>query len=538
MTADVNVSENVSTSETEDKGGLDMSSYEDLPTPAADCNGVKDGNGNAEDDPDASYVFVAGNDTVPDEPADSADLNGKYEPVYNVVSDDNDIENEAAESEVDHVIEDVKAAAVEGDASSPLNIVVTSNDGKEGDDDAVEVSNGTVPIVGPEALDDQREVEEGNVNLDSPGGLKGTQDLSEAVEPEPEFLQVKFGDAKAGKENSMESIVSKESQVKTSTDVAESEPNQSGNVELTISADVAESELNQSGVLEVERSSQLEPNQSGNIVVTNSDDVAELEPNQSVSVEVTSGADVAESEPNQSSIAKTRLNVASQDTSQQNSSLKEIETLISCNAEIGRNEAPTSLDTENGKSSPCTRDNDTIGYPTNEITETVVQLKSEAVHGHITCDNGEYLPTDHQESVSQTIANDFAHASQTTTEGNKPSEVVRMIVHHNVAVEKINDDMRTETLVEKLDVNSSENVGSCSIGDREVVIEPGRSHLVTDTEPSCPFNDAETEVETDSTAIESREKVSTFSSDEVDKEIEVSLGAAKCVGSNSVSVER
>lgn len=674
MTADLNVTVNVSNSETEDKCGLDMSSYEELPTPAADCNGVKDGNesgmGDREDDPDASYVFVVGNNTVPVEPADSADLNGKSEPVHNVGSCDNDIENEVAESEVDHGIEAVKVAAIEGDSSSPFNNGVISKDGKV-ENGAIEVSTGTSPIVGLEALDDQSEGEEGHVELDSTGGLKGTGDLSEAVEPEPEpeLMQVKFGDVKAGEENS--SIVSPESQFTTYTDVAESETNHSGNVDFAMSADVAESELKNASVLEV-KSSELQPDESGNFEVTSSVDVAELERNQFHSVEVSCSIDVSESEPNQYSndevkiegVREMNLGVdvkgnqdsqsaitegfidgdldnqgqepvgfsnnpplegpqresevvleqntekipclavadikleetevidtsacnayenglsaghiedtvaerivvngfvsASQNTSEQNNSSREGENLISCKAKIGTNETPSSIGTETGKSSPSASDNDTIGHPTDEINKPVVQLTCEDIHGHITHEKGELLPTDHQESVSQTIANGFAHANPTT------SEVVRMVVHQNVAIESfgsipvalasdtvlepvveagdschvavdvtdINDDTRTETLVEMLDVNSGENVGSHSVGDREIVIEPDHSQIVTETMPSWPENDAEPEIKADSTAIESGE-VSTPPNDEVDKESEFSTGAAKCSGSNAVSV--
>ncbi|XP_021646403.2 uncharacterized protein LOC110639671 isoform X2 [Hevea brasiliensis] len=642
----------------EDKGGLDMSSYDDLPTPAAaaaDCNGVKDANenvkGNGEDHPDASCVFVAGNDSVPDEAADSADLNGKSELVYNIGSRDNDVEDEVTESDVDHATGDAKGSAIEADAGSIINNEVTSNDGK-GEDGAVEVPKGTTRIVGPEALVDQREFEEEHLRLDSPGGVKGTQDISEAVEFEPELLQFKVGDARAGEENSTESIVAQESQVTSSTDVAELKPNYSVNVDVTIGADTAESEPNQSGVLELTSSAELELNHSGNIEVTRNVDVTELEPNQSSNDEVTSSADVAESEPNQSSIdevtssadvAESEPNQSSNDEvvesvrdlnlvtvikenqdssiaitegfqndgdldmdqgkepigfsnnlpvevpqkaseveseqnmetspcrqnrSEQNSSSKEVETLIPSNAEIGRNETPTSLDAETGKSYPATSNNEIIGYPANNFTEPVVHLESEAVNGHITYDKGESLPADHaEESVSHTIAKDFAYASQTTPEENKPSEVVKTVVHDNVAVEsyesiplapasetvwepvvkivdycpvavddtEVNDDMRTETLVEKMDVNSIESVGSHSIGDRGIVIEPDSSPLATCAKPSCLVNDEEPEIETGSTAIESGEKASVFSSNELDKEPEVSEGASQCVGSYSVS---
>ncbi|XP_037493467.1 uncharacterized protein LOC105635153 [Jatropha curcas] len=311
MKSDVNVSVNVSTSEMEDNCGS-HGSNEDLPTAAAAAsNGVEDGNenarGNGEDDSDASYVFVAGNDVGADEPAETADPDGKFELVDNV----DPRENKVSESEVNPGIANLSASAAVGkDADSPLNNEVTSKNSKEQDDGAVQVSNETAPVVGLEAhgLDFQEQIEEEHVEpLDAQESQEFQVNVEVAVEPEAELLQCAADNKRAGEEDSIESIITQKS-----ADVAESDQNQCSNVEVISSTGVSEAEQNPSSndeeQIEGERKSNLvtdkKENQHSLIVITDcfdNSEVAESEQSQCGNVEVITRTGVSGSELNQSS---------------------------------------------------------------------------------------------------------------------------------------------------------------------------------------------------------------------------------------------
>eukprot|EP00257_Ricinus_communis_P015519 XP_015573456.1 uncharacterized protein LOC8269958 [Ricinus communis] len=280
MTEDVNIANvNVSTTETEEKYGLDMREHRDPPTATAalsDINGVKEenenGKGNMEDDPDASYVFVGGNDVD----ADTPDRPAKSELAGNVGSSDKEVDNKVAEPEVvDH-------------NSSMLE----SHPDAKGEDGPKEVPNGTV-VIETHELDGQ------DLAVDVQGTQKSQVPISEPIGCEPELVQDTGSDAKAEEDN-LDSIVTPEFQVKSSMDVAESEPNQSGNTEVTSSKSIAESELNQydnDEALESAGVSKSESNQSGIVEVTGNTNFSESELNQSGNDEAIDSACLAKSEP-------------------------------------------------------------------------------------------------------------------------------------------------------------------------------------------------------------------------------------------------
>ncbi|XP_065882083.1 uncharacterized protein [Euphorbia lathyris] len=553
MTADVNanVNVNVSTSDTEDRCGLDMNGDASLPTTVADCNGYRNGSetgngkGNAEDDPDASYIFVAGNDVVADEPAaDASNLNGKSEPVVKVGSGDVEVDNDAAKLVVDHRDGDVGSSLMQGGGGSPVKNELPLNGEKEGIDGAVEVPNGCHGVVEAEqdGVDLSREVER-------------SEELQiNDVEPDSEnkSLLVSVGDEKA-EEDDIIGSTPEESQVTNNADIAESESNHSDKIEVESDKNIAESEEclsseaevissiyiaesegSQSGLAEVISSNNIaesEQSKSGEAEVISSNYIDDTEQNRSGKVEVSSTMDVAESELNQSGNTEgvvevgrkldlvssieenqdssptipvgvqddndvdlnhgsesvgvtTNVSEGPQEASEVELNTEETSCLVEAGVNLERAEiidatlsseyvngvsdgcaedslAETSIlngiagasqtttmqnggseelrsgnltssDAEIGMSIPAASDDDSIRDSKSEFNMPVRQLESETINGHVTYQNGESLPIDHAEECDSNT--DFSHASQTSPEKDRSSEVYEAVSSDDIAI--------------------------------------------------------------------------------------------------------
>lgn len=311
MTADVNanVNVNVSTIEAEDKCGLDMSSHEGLPTAAAaaDCsNGDGIGKGNAGDDPDASYVFVAGAEAVDVESAD-----GKSEPIEKVGSLDWGADNDAAELVVHH--------------GGSRETEVSLGDEKEIKNGAVEAPNGCCG---------EMEAEQGEVDIDKV--------VEQSKEPqihvfdsdfENKSLEVSMIDEKAEENCNSGSTVTEESQVTSFVDIAESDPNHSDHIEVESCKNIVEPEQSPSGenevinkictaesqqgqlgkaeVISCNNIAESEQCQFGEAEAIGGNSIAESEHNHSGKVEVSSTIEVGESELNQSGNSEDKVEVSS-----------------------------------------------------------------------------------------------------------------------------------------------------------------------------------------------------------------------------------